>query len=108
MNSSSRYKSINYTKRRVMKSIETYTHVQLLKIHLSLILIFSQIFKGPSLSNPKNVILLYLNVDSIRKKFDNLQKIIKKNLDVSAVTETKIDASFPSAQFFLEGYHSPY
>ena len=68
----------------------------------------SQILKGLRLSNPENVILAYLNVNSIRNKFENLLEIIKQNLDVLAVAETKIDASFPSAQFFLEGYHSPY
>ena len=68
----------------------------------------SQILKGLRLSNPKNVILSYLNVNSIRNKFENLREIIKQNVDVLAVAETKIDASFPSAQFFLEGYHSPY
>ena len=29
-------------------------------------------------------------------------------MDVVSIAETKIDASFPSAQFVLEGYHSPY
>ena len=40
--------------------------------------------------------------------FENLGEIIKQNVDVLAVAETKIDASFPLFQFFLEGYHSPY
>ena len=57
---------------------------------------------------PKNVILSYLNINSIRNKFENLREIVKQNVDVLAVGETKIDTSFPSAQFFLEGYHSPY
>ena len=29
-------------------------------------------------------------------------------MDVISIAETKIDASFPSAQFVFEGYHSPY
>ena len=68
----------------------------------------SKILKELRLSNPKNVILSYFNMNSIRNKFENLREIIKQNVDVLAVVETKIDASFPSAQFFLEGYHSPY
>ena len=55
----------------------------------------SQILKGLRLSNPKNVILSYLNVNSIRNKFENLREIIKQNVDVLAVAETKIGASFP-------------
>ena len=47
-------------------------------------------------------------MNSIRSKFENLREIIKQNVDVLAVAETKTDASFPSAQFFLEEYHSPY
>ena len=47
-------------------------------------------------------------MNSIRNKFGNLREIIKQNVDVPAAAETKIDASFPPAQFFLEGYHSPY
>ena len=56
----------------------------------------SRILKWLRLSNPKSVILSYLNVN----KFGNLREII--------VAETKIDASFPSAQFFFEGYRSLY
>ena len=44
----------------------------------------------------------------VRCRFENLREIIKQNVDVLAAAETKIDVSFPSAQFFLEGYHSPY
>ena len=47
-------------------------------------------------------------MNSIRSKFENLQEFLKQNVDVLAVADTKIDASFPSAQFFLGGYHSPY
>ena len=67
-----------------------------------------QILKGLRLSNLKNVILSYLNVNAIRNKLENLREIIKQNIDVLAVAKNKIDASFPSAQFFLERYHSPY
>ena len=54
----------------------------------------SQILKGFRLSNPKNVILSYLNVNSIRNKFENPRVIIKPNVDMLAVAETKISASF--------------
>ena len=64
--------------------------------------------KNTDLSNLKNVILSYLNANAIRNKLENLREIIKQNIDVLAVAETKIDASFLSAQFFLEEHHSPY
>ena len=46
----------------------------------------SQILKGLRLSNPKNVLLSYLNVNSIRNMLENLREIIKQNVDVLALT----------------------
>ena len=68
----------------------------------------SPILKVLLLSNARNVILPCLNVNSIRNKCDNLEECICKNVYVLAVTETKIQFSFPSTQFFRERYHSPY
>ena len=44
----------------------------------------------------------------MRNKFTNLQTIINGNVDIVSVAETKLDASFPSAQFTLERYHILY
>ena len=49
-----------------------------------------------------------MNINSIRNKFANLREIIDGNVDVLYVAETKIDSSFPTGQFSLEGYHSLY
>ena len=43
----------------------------------------------------------------MRNKFESLQHIINKNI-VLLISETKIDSSFPSVQFHLEGYATPY
>ena len=51
---------------------------------------------------------LYLNINSIRNKFDNLKLIIEENGDILCAAETKIDKSFPTAQFSWHGYHKPY
>ena len=59
-------------------------------------------------ANPANLNFCYLNINSVRNKFTDFQEIINGNVDVVSIAETKIDASFPSAQFVLEGYHSPY
>ena len=63
----------------------------------------AQILKGLRLSNPKNVRLSYLNLKTIRDKLENLEDV-----NVLAVAETKTDSTFPSAQFFLDGYLSLY
>ena len=62
----------------------------------------SQILKGLLLSNPKNVILPYLNVNSIRNTCDTLREIMTQNVDVLAFAGTKIDASFPLAQLYID------
>ena len=46
-----------------------------------------------------------LNVNSIRNMFNNLEKLIKDNIDVKMIAEAKIDASYPIIQFSLENYH---
>ena len=44
----------------------------------------------------------------MRNKFTDLQTIINGNVDIVSISETKLDASFPSVPFTLEGYHIPY
>ena len=49
-----------------------------------------------------------LNINSIRNKFDMLSDAIKNKLDVLVVLETKLDNSFPDAQFKIRGFTGPY
>ena len=64
--------------------------------------------KSLRIHSNSNVTLSYLNTNSIRKSFDDLKLIINENVDILCIAETKIDESFPTAQFFLPGYHKPY
>ena len=59
------------------------------------------------LKNLGRVIVGYLNINSIRNKLDALKEILSKNIDILMVAETKLDASFPKEQFFIEGYSDP-
>ena len=54
------------------------------------------------------LIFATLNINSIRYKFDELKSLIAGNIDLLVVTETKLDESFPTEQFFIEGYSAPY
>ena len=47
-----------------------------------------------------------MNVNSIRNKFVSIQELIKRTFDIFLISETKIDDSFPNAQFKIEGYKS--
>ena len=58
--------------------------------------------------NHSNIILSYLNINSIRNKFDDLKLIVNEKLDILCIAETKIHQSFPTAQFPSPGYHKPY
>lgn len=57
-----------------------------------------------------NITFPYLNINSIRNKFDDLIKIMEDNIDILAIAEmgiaeTKLDDSLPNNQLILEGYH---
>ena len=49
-----------------------------------------------------------LNINSIRNKFDMLSDIMNNKLDILIVLETKLDSSFPDAQFKITGFTGPY
>ena len=37
-----------------------------------------------------------------------LQEIVQDKLDILLVSETKVDPSFPSSQFSIKGFNSPF
>lgn len=55
----------------------------------------------------KNVIIGQLNINSLRNKFLSLTHLIKGNLDILILTETKLDNTFPEKQFIIPGYKKP-
>ena len=46
----------------------------------------------------------HLNINSIRSKFELLSSLIGGKIDVLMISETKLDATFPANQFFIQGY----
>ena len=58
------------------------------------------------IEDPLNLIFSYLNINSKRKKFSELQQVISDSVDVLTVAE--IDFLFPTAQFRLANYHTLY
>ena len=59
-------------------------------------------------NSTNKIIVGHLNIDSLRKKFEALQFIINRNLDIILLSETKLDDSFPSAQLILKNFGIPY
>ena len=58
--------------------------------------------------NIGNPILAYINVNSIRNKHSDFFSIVDCNVEIVTIAETKLDSSFPSAQFIVDGYNAPY
>ena len=55
----------------------------------------------------EKLILGHLNINSIRNKFDGLKFVIDDKIDIFLISETKLDDSFPTAQFLIEGFATP-
>ena len=64
--------------------------------------------KKVRINNIKNVIIATLNVNSLVSKFDELKVIGQGIFDILIINETKLDASFPVNQFFINGFSTPY
>ena len=58
--------------------------------------------------NHNKIIIGHLNIISIRLKFEFLKEIIGNNIDIFLVSETKLDATFPSGQCLINGYYVPF
>ena len=64
----------------------------------------SSFLKTLKTKNSKRLVFGNLNINSINNKFEQLKYIIKNNNDVLIVTETKLESSFPSGQFSIDGF----
>ena len=67
----------------------------------------SDSLKNLKIKNSNGLALGNLNINTINNKFDQLQHIIKNNVDVLVVTEMKLDSSFPNGQFSINGFARP-
>ena len=67
-----------------------------------------EILKKLRLKNVNRLICTQLNINSIRNKFDQLVNIINNNIDILIISETKLDARFPSGQFYIHDFSEPY
>ena len=60
------------------------------------------------MGNLNKLVFAHLNINSIQNTFDSLADIIKDNIDILVISETKVDHSFPDGQFFLDGFGTPF
>ena len=66
------------------------------------------VLKDLKLRNANRIICAQLNINSIRNKYDQLKSMITGNIDILVITETKLNETFPQAQFFINGFTKPY
>ena len=58
--------------------------------------------------NPRNPFQGYLNINHLRNKIVDLRFILREiGQEYISISETKLDASFPNAQFKVDSYHIP-
>ena len=54
------------------------------------------------------IAIAQININSLRIKFSFLCEAVRGKVDILLATETKLDSSFPSAQFHMSGYNTPH
>ena len=60
--------------------------------------------KKPRIKNLNRVINSQININSIRNKIELLSEAVLGNINILMVSETKIDMSFPTNQFVIQGF----
>ena len=69
---------------------------------------FGNALRNFRIKNVKIIILATLNINSIRNKCDHLKHSIMGNIDILVITETKLDETFATANFMIDGFAKPY
>ena len=59
------------------------------------------------IKNPKQLIIAYLNINSLGKQFNQLKIFVQDKIDILVVTKSKLDDAFPDSHFHIPGYKVP-
>ena len=59
--------------------------------------------KSIRIRNLNKIVIGHLNINSLRNKFDFLVTQVKGYIDILMISETKLDESFPTGQFLIDG-----
>ena len=63
--------------------------------------------KSLRLKNVNKLIITHLNINSLRNKFESLISLIKDNIDILMISETKLDQRFLINHFMINGFIAP-
>ena len=64
--------------------------------------------KALCLKNFIKLTIAHSNINSLRNKFEFLISLIKDNIDILMISDTKLDQSFPTTQFMINGFSAPF
>ena len=64
--------------------------------------------KNLRLSNVNRVFIGNLSTNSLANQFDQLREIFLKYINILVIAETKLDDTFPNAQFLVPGFSKPF
>ena len=64
--------------------------------------------KDIKLKNINRVVIAQLQINSLQNNFDFLKEEVTGYVDILLITESKLDNSFLTAQFQINGFSSPY
>ena len=68
----------------------------------------SNILNGIRTKNVDRLIIAHLNINFIYQKFEALKSMISDKIDILMISETKLDESFPTQEFEIEGFSTPF
>ena len=55
-----------------------------------------------------NVYYCTFGINSLASKFDEFEMVVIEIFDILIITEKKLDNTFPTSQFYIEGFSMPY
>ena len=64
--------------------------------------------KNIKANNVNRLVIGEINVNGLQNKIDALKLLVIDHLDILVIIETKLDSSFPTAQFMIDGFSSPF
>ena len=68
----------------------------------------NELLNNIRISNVNRLIIGQLNINSLRNKIEALKTIIRGKIDILVITETKLDDTFPTNQFSIDGFSMPF
>ena len=66
------------------------------------------VLKNLRLSYPNNIVIGHLNINCIRNKYEMVSLSVAQYVDISMLSETKLESTFPSTQFLINGFSIPH